>query len=132
MIKRSKIIIGTAVASAAGYVAGVLTAPKSGKQTRKDISKKASKAKTEGEKQLKKLYSELSDLVASGEAKLSASKAKADQKFKSAVDAAKNSRDKAKMLLSALHDGDADDPDLKKIIDEVKKAKSNLVKYVKK
>jgi gas vesicle protein len=32
-----RVAIGSAVAAAAGYVAGVLTAPKSGKATRKDV-----------------------------------------------------------------------------------------------
>jgi len=132
MIKKSKIAIGTAVAAAAGYVTGVLTAPKSGKQTRKDISKKASKTKTEGEKQLKSLYSDLTDQVSKGEKKINSSKSKVDKKFKDSVDTAKKTQDKAKQLLSALHDGDADDPDLKKIIGEVKKAKANLGKFIKK
>ena len=132
MIKKSKIAIGTAVAAAAGYVTGVLTAPKSGKQTRKDISKKASKTKTEGEKQLKSLYSDLTDQVSKGEKKINSSKSKVDKKFKDSVDTAKKTQDKAKQLLSALHDGDADDPDLKKIIGEVKKAKANLAKFIKK
>ena len=32
-----KVLIGTALGLAAGYVAGILTAPKSGKETRQDI-----------------------------------------------------------------------------------------------
>lgn len=132
MINKSKVVIGTAVAAAAGYVAGVLTAPKSGKQTRKDISKKASKAKTDGEKQLKKLHSELSDQLKKAEKVLSGKKAKADKSFTDAIQKAKDTKDKAKMLLSALHDGDADDPDLKNTINDAKKAKSNLLKYLKK
>lgn len=42
MSKKST-IIGVAVAALAGFVTGILTAPKSGKETRKDISDKASK-----------------------------------------------------------------------------------------
>lgn len=132
MIKKSKVIVATAIAAGAGFVAGILSAPKSGKQTRKDIAVKASKAKTEGEKQLKNLYSELTDVVDRGEKKVNSSKAKADKSLKNAVKKAQETKDKAKMLLSALHDGDADDPDLKKMIAEVQKAKSNLIKYIKK
>lgn len=132
MIKKSKIVIATAVAAAGGYVAGILTAPKSGKQTRKDISKKASKAKTEGEKQLKNLHSELSDVVKKAEKILGTNKAKASKGFKDAFSKAEETKSKAKMLLSALHDGDVDDPDLKKMIDDAKKAKNNLTKFIKK
>lgn len=132
MIKKSKIALGAAIAIASGYVAGVLTAPKSGQQTRKDISKKASKAKTDGEKQLKKLHSELSDSIAKAEKNLANSKTKASKSYNDTVTKAKETRDKAKMLLSALHHGDADDPDLKKMIVDGKKAKADLVKYLKK
>ncbi len=38
-----KIAIGTAIGLAAGYVTGILTAPKSGKETRQDIKKIAPK-----------------------------------------------------------------------------------------
>ncbi|MBW3569300.1 YtxH domain-containing protein [Candidatus Parcubacteria bacterium] len=132
MIKKSKIALGAAVAVASGYVAGVLTAPKSGKQTRKDISKKASKAKTDGERQLKKLHSELSDSIAKAEKNLNDSKTKANKSLNEAVAKAKETKNKAKMLLSALHHGDADDPDLKKMIADAKQAKTDLVKYLKK
>ncbi len=119
--KKGKVALGTAIAAGAGYVAGILTAPKSGKETRKDIAKKASKAKIEGEKQLKKLHSELNELLK-----------KAGNKKDKAVDKAKAAKDKAKLLLSALHNGDADDPNLKAVIAEVKSAKEDLVKFLKK
>jgi gas vesicle protein len=40
-----KIAVGSAIAGLAGYIAGVLTAPKSGQKTRQDISNKASDIK---------------------------------------------------------------------------------------
>ena len=58
-----KIAIGTIVAGAVGYVAGILTAPKSGKETRKDIGDAAVKAKNEAERKLKKMHSELTNPV---------------------------------------------------------------------
>ncbi len=119
--KKGKVAIGATLAAGAGYVAGILTAPKSGKDTRKDIAKTASKAKTEGEKQLKKLHSELNDLLA-----------KAKDKKGQAVDKAKAAKEKTRLLLSALHDGDADDPNLKAVIKEVAQAKADLVAFLKK
>lgn len=40
-MKTSKIAIGAIIGAAAGVVAGVLTAPKSGRETRDDIKRKA-------------------------------------------------------------------------------------------
>jgi gas vesicle protein len=42
-----------ALATAAGFVAGVLVAPKSGKETRKDIKHKAEELKGKAESELK-------------------------------------------------------------------------------
>ncbi len=46
-MKKVLAIIG---AAAAGFAAGILTAPKSGKETRKDLKKKAVKLKSDTEK----------------------------------------------------------------------------------
>ena len=46
-MKKVLAIIG---AAAAGFAAGILTAPKSGKETRKDLKKKAIKLKADTEK----------------------------------------------------------------------------------
>lgn len=50
MKKGTKYALGTAVAAGIGYVAGILTAPKSGKETRQNIQDQAIKAKKESEK----------------------------------------------------------------------------------
>lgn len=133
-LKKSEknLAIGALVAASVGYIAGILTAPKSGRETRGDIAKSASKAKTEGEKQLKKLHSELSDLLKKADAQKTKLGTKAGKELKQAVDKAVVAKDKARLLLSALHEGDADDPNLKAVIKEVKKAKSELGKFLKK
>ena len=51
-----KFAIGTVIAAAAGYVAGLLTAPKSGKETREDIKNTAVKTYKVAEKELKELH----------------------------------------------------------------------------
>lgn len=124
------VAIGTAVAAAAGYVTGILTAPKSGKETRKDIQNAAAKAKHDAEVQLKKLHSELNDLIATGKSKVQGAKKTAQKDFSAALSRAETAKEKARELLSALHEGDADDKDLKKAIDEVKKATDHLKKYL--
>ena len=49
------------LAAGAGYVTGILTAPKSGKETRKDITNHANNARIEAEKQLKEWEAKSSD-----------------------------------------------------------------------
>lgn len=132
MDKKEKYALGAVIAATAGYVAGILTAPKSGRQTRGDIAKNASKAKTEGEKQLKKLHSDLLDLIDKANKQSKKAGAKADKELKEAIASAKVAKEKARLLLSALHDGDADDPNLKAVVKEVSAAKENLAKFLKK
>jgi gas vesicle protein len=122
----------TLVAAGAGYLAGVLTAPKSGKETRKDISRSASKARVDTERQLKKLHSELADLIKTGEAKTKKAKSSADDGLGEATENAKKAKEKTREILSALHHGDADDPNLQAVVEEIKLAKKNLIKYLKK
>lgn len=126
------IAAGTFIAAGAGYLAGILTAPKSGKQTRKDIGKNANKARSDGEKQLKKLHSELNDLLKDADTKTKQARFRASQELKDATEKAKTAKLKTKEILSALHNGDADDPNLQALVEEVKLAKTNLLKYLKK
>ena len=126
------VAVGTLVVAGASYLAGILTAPKSGKETRSDIAKGASKARLNSEKQLKKLHSELNDLVKEADAKTKQARNRANKELQEATEKAKVAKDKAKNILSALHNGDADDPNLQAAVEEVKLAKNNLVKYLKK
>lgn len=128
--KTKKIAIGAVIAAAAGYIAGVLTAPKSGRETRKDIKNAGLKAKTEAEKKLKELHSELDKLLDQAKDKAKKAKNVASEEFAAAVTKAQFAKDKARNILSALHDGDADDKDLKKAIEEVKQSITHLKSYL--
>jgi gas vesicle protein len=131
-ITAKAVAVGTLVAAGAGYLSGILTAPKSGKETRHDIAKNASKARGDGERQLKKLHSELNDLIKDGDTATKKARVKASKELTEATEKAKVAKGKAREILSALHDGDADDPNLQAVLEEVKLAKRNLVKYLKK
>lgn len=122
-----KMAIGAMIAAAAGYVAGILTAPKSGKETRKDIHQAAAKAKITAEHKLKELHSELSGLLDQAIANAQKVKAGAQKEWASAIANAQIAKEKVRQMLSALHEGDADDDDLKKAIDEANKA----IKHIK-
>jgi gas vesicle protein len=125
--------IGAIVAAAAGYVTGVLTAPKSGKETRSDIKSAANQKMTEAERQLKKLHTELTTLLNRTKSEASELKGKARQDYDEVVRLSQTVREKAREVLSALHeDGAVEDKDLKKAIDDANKAVEHLKKYIKK
>jgi gas vesicle protein len=127
-----KLAIGTGIAALAGYLAGILTAPKSGKETRQDIKDTATKSVTEAERELKKLHSDLSDLLEQTKGKGTELSGKASKELSDLVDKAKDSKEKARVLLSAIHEGDAEDKDLSKAIAEANRAIDHIRSYLKK
>ncbi len=58
MSKKSKFAVGAAIGAIVGVAAGILTAPKSGKETRDDIKKKTDEAKVEVDKRAKEAKNE--------------------------------------------------------------------------
>lgn len=58
-----KVPLGAAIGLVAGVVAGILTAPKSGKETRADIKHKAEELKDGAEKAVDKVTHEAKDAV---------------------------------------------------------------------
>lgn len=121
---------GALIAAGIGYALGILTAPKSGRETRRSLHLAATKAKTEAERNLKKLHSELSTLIAKGRHEASGMTAKAKDEFGAAISKAALTKDKARQLLSAIHEGEADNAELQKIIEEVKSAINHLKTYM--
>ena len=132
MGKAKKFAIGTLFAAAAGYLAGILTAPKSGKETRKDIKDAAAKGVTEAEKQLKKLHTEISASITKAKSEASTLKGKAREDLDAAIAKAFGVKEKAREVLSAVHEGSADDKELKKAIDDATKSIEHLKKYLSK
>ena len=127
-----RVAIGSTVAAAAGYVAGILTAPKSGKQTRSDIKDAAERSRAEAEKDLKRLHTELDKAIK--EAKTSSGKlsVKAQKELGELIEKAKDTKEKAREVLSAIHEGDADDKDLKQAVKNANSAINHLRDYLKK
>lgn len=130
--KMKKIAIGTVAAAAAGYVAGILTAPKSGKETRADIKDKASDGFNEAERQLKRLHTQLTNAMDDARDQTGRLTGKARRELEDAMDKTKLAREKARDLLSAFHEGDADDKDLRKAIKDANKSLDHLKSYLKK
>lgn len=122
--------IGAVFAGIAGFLAGILTAPKSGKETRSDIKHAAIKAKTEAEKTLKNLHSDLNKTIADVRAKSDELSGKAKTEFDEIVEKAKMAKEKVRDVLSTMHDGNPDDPDLKKALKDGQDALKSLGKFV--
>jgi gas vesicle protein len=125
--------LGAVFAAVAGYVAGILTAPQSGKETRKDIKDKAEQSVAEAEKQLKKLHTQMADLISEGKQKAETLKGTAQKDLQLAVDKAAVVKEKAREMLSSLHEGNTtEDKDLRKAIEEANQAITHLKAYLKK
>lgn len=127
-----KVIAGTIIGLVAGYVVGILTAPKSGKETRQQIKATSTKAWHEAEIKLKELYGELTEQLDEAATKARQATAKGRQEIEHLINEARDARHKVKIMLSAIHDGEADDPDLEIAIKQASEAKRHLVSYFKK
>jgi gas vesicle protein len=130
MGKGKNIAIGAAVAGVAGYVAGILTAPKSGKETRQDIKNTAIKAKREAEKKLKELHGQLDSLLKEGKAMAAKLGGKTKEDWEKLAATAMASKDKVKAVLSSIHEGGTDDKDLQKAIKDANNAVQSLKDYI--
>jgi gas vesicle protein len=130
--KSSKWVLGAFIAGVAGFIGGVLAAPKSGKETREDIKDTANKLVSEAEKELKTVHSEIGDLIKKVSSTVSSKKGTAKKEVDTALDAAMDKQAKLKELLSAVRDGGAaENPDLQKALKEAKSALSHLKKFIK-
>jgi gas vesicle protein len=124
--------LGAMVAAVAGYIAGLLTAPKSGKETRQDIKQAAEHGMAEAEKQLKRLHTQMSEAIGQAKEKADTLKGEAKKDLQAAIDKTTVVKEKARELLSALHEGGAEDKDLQKAINDANKAVEHLKSYLKK
>jgi gas vesicle protein len=126
-----KLAAGAAFGGALGYLAGILTAPKSGKETRDDIATKAGEAKNEAVDQLEQATNELNAALGNTKTKAAAMNAKAREEFNEAVVKAKDAQNKGTTVLKAFKAGEADNPELNKAVKQARLALKNLGKYIK-
>jgi gas vesicle protein len=128
-----RLAIGAAIAGAAGYVAGLMTAPKSGREMRKDLSDAAGNSLGDLDKQIHSLQSELNDLLSIAKSHSGDFSGKAKDDLGGLIDKAKYSRDKMHEVVTALKSGDkANDKDLQKAITDAKKAIEHIKDFIQK
>jgi gas vesicle protein len=125
-----KIAIGAAITATLGYVAGILTAPKSGKETRAAIKNKTEDTYGAAEKELKKIHTELTDVIDEVSDRITSFKN--NKEVSGALDKGRDAKQKAREVLSTLHDGEANDKDLKKAVADATKAIEHLRDFLRK
>lgn len=130
--KYKLVAIGSLFAGAAGYIAGILTAPKSGKDTRDDIKNAAINSRKEAEAELKKLHTELNKVIDEAKARSKKASNKSNEELKELVEKTQDSKEKVREVLSAIHEGDAEDDDLKRAISSATIALEHLKDYLQK
>ncbi len=132
MKKSGKVAISTIIAAVAGYVTGILTAPKSGKETRDEIQKTALKTKKDLENKVKDLNSELTDLIDNAKSKVKSIEKDAKAEFQKVLDKAVVAKDRGRDVLSSVREGEVDNKDLQKAVDDIYSSIDNLKKSLKK
>lgn len=85
-MSKGKIALGAVVGMAAGLVAGFLTAPKSGKETRADLKAKANELKVEADKKAKEVMKQGDKVLKDTKSTVEDLRGRTER----AVDAAKN------------------------------------------
>lgn len=125
-------VIGVAAGVVAGYVAGILTAPKSGAETRKDIKDATDRAVAIAQEKVQALQAQVTELVDQARAKTRSLTERGKQDLDDLIDNAKDAQDKAKAMIAAVRDGEADDPDLQRAVEQANEAKQNLANFLKK
>lgn len=125
-----KFALGALIAGLFGYLAGILTAPKSGKETRRDIQDKTSQAVAEAEKQLKRAQDELDELLKRGQRLKRDIPKQAEADWAKATEAAGEAKDRVVEILSALRNGAGDNEDLEKAVKDANDAVTHLKDYL--
>ncbi|HET9098085.1 MAG TPA: YtxH domain-containing protein [Candidatus Saccharimonadales bacterium] len=129
---RKNIVIGSGVAALAGFLVGLLSAPKSGRQTREDIKVAADKGRREAEAELKSLHTDLNSAIKQAKDKGANASKKSSIEIKKRIEVAIETKEKVREILSAIHEGDADDQDLKRAVKNASSALEHLKDYIKK
>ena len=130
--KSKGLAIGAAIGAVAGVVTGILFAPKSGKETRRDIKESATSATEKVQEEISKLETEAKELISKGEEKAKTLSGNASNVAKKHVDEVKHYSSNVATVVKSLKAGKADDKDLDEAIKKLKEARNTLKTYLKK
>ncbi len=108
---KKKFGLGIILGAIVGVVAGFLTAPKSGKETREDIKKKAHEVKGSAERKLKDAHKELGVIADDARTKGKELKGKAKDEMDELATKAEELKEKVKSAITSIKSGDDEDDD---------------------
>lgn len=111
MGKGKKFGVGVLLGAAAGLVTGLLTAPKSGKETRQDIKNKAGEWRGAAERKLKEAHKELDKLAGEAKAKAKGLQGKAKEEMEGYAKKADELKERVKSAITSIKSGDDDNDD---------------------
>lgn len=133
MAKGKKLGLGLIIGAVAGVVTGLLAAPKSGKETRADLKKKAGEVKGAAERKLKDAHKELGKL--SDDAKVGADKlkGKAKDELNELSAKADELKDRVKTAITSIKSGDDDNDEatIDQLLKDLSAIKSKIAKKLK-
>lgn len=130
LFKRLMVLVG--LAALGGYLAGILTAPKSGRETREDMRRAAKSTMSEAEHQLKNISSELADMLDEARRRGSEMGDQARRELDDLSIKARIARDKAREVVTAVQEGDAKDDDLRLAVTQANLALNHLKEFLRK
>ncbi len=127
-----KFAVATGLAAIGGYIAGLLTAPKSGRETRSDLETSARLGIAKSEEQLDKIVNELNEELTNVKNRAAGLSTKSQTEVNELVSRAKVAKDKAQTVLKAVRSGKSKDEDLSVAVNEVNRALQHLKTFLKK
>lgn len=137
MAKDKKFGLGILIGAVAGVITGLLTAPKSGKETRQDIKNKAGEIKGTAERKLKDAHKELDKLSNEAKARAKDLQGKAKDEMDAYAKKADELKERVKSAITSIKSGDDDNDeatidqllkDLAALRDKVTAKAKNLIK----
>ena len=133
MAKGKKFGFGIILGAIAGVATGLLTAPKSGKETREDIKKKASEVKGSAERKLKDAHKELDKVAAEAKGKAKSLQGKAKEELDDLGSKADELRARAKHAITSIKSGDDDNDDatIDQLLKDISAIKEKITTKVK-
>jgi len=124
-----KVIFFSTLMTGLGYIAGVLTSPKSGNELRKDIKQQTNDKIVKVEERIVIVETELNELIQS--LKESANDKNVKEKLDKSLDIANRTKAKVTSLHNAIKDGTlTSDSDIDKAIKEVEKAAEHIKHFL--
>jgi gas vesicle protein len=125
--------LGIIIGAIAGVIAGLLTAPKSGKETRDDIKNKAMDVKGVAERKLKDAHKELCELTDEAKKHTTKLQGKASKELEELVSKADSLKDKIKIAITSIKSGDDDNDDatIDQLLKDLKSLKDKIVEKTK-